>query len=143
MSLILGLFAGIILVLYSFYFIRIIKGNPESFEIELLHALADWMIQKGTSSRGQLWMMLLLAFIMELLYFLLVFLVVKNFFLLIFTGSLIFLEATHLLTLAFSMLRFFRGNIKLKQLFNWPLERTSALLFFTHSLLILVSIILY
>lgn len=139
----LGLVAGTILCLYSFYFVRIIKGNPEEFELELLQALANWMMQKGTSSRGQLWLMLLLSFLLELLYFLLVFSVVKNLFLLIFTGIFILVESYHLITFGSSLGKFFRGDIKLKYLFNWRLERLSALLFFTHSLLVLVNIIVY
>lgn len=139
----LGLIAGTLIFLYSFYFIRIIKGEPEGFELELLQALADWMIQKGASSRGQLWLMLLLAFLLELLYFLLVFSVVKNLFLLMFTGFFIAVESYHLISFGYSLGRFFRGDIKLKHLFNWRWERFSAILFFTHSLLVLIHIIIY
>lgn len=143
MNVALGLIAGTIVFLYSFYFVRIIKGEPEGFELELLQALADWMVQRGTSSRGQLWLMLLLAFILELIYFLLVFSVVKNLVLLMFTGFFIAVESYHLISFGNSLGRFFRGDIKLKHLFNWRMERFSAILFFTHSLLVLVNIIIY
>ncbi len=139
----LGLIAGTIIFLYSFYFLRIIRGEPEGFELELLQALAGWMVQKGASSRGQLWLLLLLAFLLELLYFLLVLAVVKNLFLLLFTGFFIAAESYHLVSFGYSLGRFFRGDIKLKYLFNWRWERFSAILFFTHSLLVLISVIAY
>ena len=143
MTVTLGIFAGTILFFYSFYFVRIIRGNPESFEGELLQALANWMVQKGSKVRGHLWMMLLLSFSLELLYFVLVFAVVKNMALLIFTGLFVMIEIYHLTSFGLSLARFFRGDIKLKHLFNWRLERFSALIFYTHSLLVLVSIIIY
>ena len=139
----LGIFAGSILFFYSFYFVRIIRGNPESFEGELLQALANWMVQKGSKVRGHLWMMLLLSFSLELLYFVLVFAVIKNLALLIFTGLFVMIEIYHLTSFGLSLTRFFRGDTKLKHLFNWRLERFSALIFYTHSLLVLVSIIVY
>jgi hypothetical protein len=139
----LGIFAGSLLFFYSFYFVRIIRGNPESFEGELLQALANWVVQKGSKSQGQLWMMLLLSFCLELLYFVLVFAVIKNIALLIFTGVFVLVEIYHLTSFGVSLTRFFRGEIKLKHLFNWRIERVSALIFFTHSLLVLVSIVVY
>ncbi len=143
MAVTLGIFAGSILFFYSFYFVRIIRGNPESFEGELLQALANWMVQKGSKVRGHLWMMLLLSFSLELLYFVLVFAVIKNMALLIFTGLFVIVEIYHLTSFGLSLVRFFRGDIKLKHLFNWRLERFIALIFYTHSLLVLVSIIIY
>ena len=143
MAVTLGIFAGTILFFYSFYFVRIIRGNPESFEGALLQALANWMVQKGSKVRGHLWMMLLLSFSLELLYFVLVFAVVKNIALLIFTGLFVMIEIYHLTSFGLSLTRFFRGDIKLKHLFNWRLERFSALIFYTNSLLVLVSIIIY
>jgi hypothetical protein len=139
----LGIFAGSLLFFYSFYFVRIIRGNPESFEGELLQALANWVVQKGSKIQGQLWMMLLLSFCLELLYFVLVFAVIKNIALLIFTGVFVLVEIYHLTSFGVSLTRFFRGEIKLKHLFNWRIERVSALIFFTHSLLVLVSIVVY
>ena len=88
-------------------------------------------------------MMLLLSFSLELLYFVLVFAVIKNLALLIFTGLFVMIEIYHLTSFGLSLARFFRGDIKLKYLFNWRLERFSALIFYTHSLLVLVSIIVY
>jgi hypothetical protein len=143
MTVALVVMAGTIAFLYSFYVFKIIKGEPEGFELELLQALANWMVQKGTSSRGQLWLMLLLAFLFELVYFLLVFSVVSNLFLLILAGFFVAVEAYHLTSFAASLGRFFRGDIKLKHLFNWRWERISAVLFFTYSLLLLIHIIVY
>lgn len=143
MTVALGLIAATIMFFYSFYVLRIITGNPEGFELELLQALANWMIQKGSRSRGQLWMMLALSFLLELIYFLLVLAVVNNFFLLIFAGFFMAFEALHLLNFGFYLRRFFRGDVKLKHLFNWRIERLSAMLFFTYSLLVLISIIVY
>ncbi|MGI5911677.1 MAG: hypothetical protein ACOX6E_03735 [Syntrophomonadaceae bacterium] len=142
MSLILGIFAIAIALFYSLYFSRIIKGNPEGFESELLQALANWIIIKGSSSRRSLVVMLLLSFIIEGCYFLLVFEVIDNIFMLIFTGIFVAFEVFHLLSFGFSLKNFFHGNKKLKYLFNWRVERVSTLAFFTHSLLVLVCLII-
>jgi len=140
MTMALGIFAGLLLLLYSIYFIRIIKGKPQAFEIELLKSLAYWMVQKGRASKVQLWLMYLLSLIIELSYFILVFSLIANPFMQIFTAMLAGVESYHLLLVGISFKRFFASKTMITQLFNWRMERMSAVLFFTHSLLVLITL---
>ncbi|CFX85052.1 Uncharacterized [Syntrophomonas zehnderi OL-4] len=143
MILALGIFAGILLFLYSLYFIRIIKGKPQDFEIELLKSMTQWMVQQGRSSKGQLWAMYFFSVLLELTYFILVLLVIKNPFIQFFTALLAGVETFHLASTAVSFRRFFAGQTMISQLFNWGMERMSAILFFTHSLLVLVTLLFF
>lgn len=139
MTMALGIIAGLLVLLYSIYFVRIIKGNPQAFEIELLKSLARWMIKKGRSSKGQLWLMFLLTLIMEIIYFTLVIVVISNAFMQFFTAMLAGVEVYHYLSTGLSFKRFFAGKSTITQLFNWRLERTSTVLFFTHTGLVLAT----
>lgn len=141
MALVLGVVAGIILALYSLYFIRIIKGSPREFENEMIKAFAAWIIARGMAARGQVWLMILASLILEIAYFVLVFTVIRNPVLLTFTGFFAGVELVHLLLVAIAFYRFFQGKLMIKQLFNWRVERMSALLFFTHSILVLFCLI--
>ena len=118
----------------------IIKGNPESFELDLLNSLANWMIEKGAKSQVRIWMMLLLSLLLEASYFLLVILIVANPVMLGFTVLFATFELLHLLVLGLAFKRFFQGQKVLKEVFNWKMERSSALLFFTYSLLVLINL---
>lgn len=143
MGLSLGIMAGIIFFTYSLYFSRIIKGNPQEFEMDILQALGGWIIARGVASRRTLWMMLLVSIIIEVLYFCLALLVINNLAMQFMTGLAIGLESFHMGYMGWNLARFFRGKIALKELFDWRLERMSALLFFTHSFLVLVFLIAY
>ncbi len=143
MTLSLGLFAGIIFFVYSVYFIKIIKGTPEDFEGEILESLAEWMISKGSASKGQMWILLLLSVLLEVAYFTLVFYGINNLTIIVFTLFFAVIELYHLAMLSHSLNRFFKGKIVIKKIFNWKFERLSAMLFFTHSLLILLLLIFF
>lgn len=135
--------AGIIFFTYSMYFIRIIKGNPQEFETDIIQTLGSWIVARGAASRRSLWMLWLVSVILEIIYFGLVLIVVNNLAIQFLTGLIVGLESFHLGYVARSFSRFFRGQTALKQLLNWRLERTSALMFFTHSFLVLVCLIVY
>ena len=139
----LGLTAAALFLLYSWYFVRIIKGNPQSFELELLKALAKWMVQKGTASKGILWSMYWLSVMIEVVYLGLAFFSLSNPFMKYFTVMVALLETYHLLWLAFSFRRFFAGQSLISQLFNWSLERMSAITLFSYSLLLLITLIVF
>ena len=109
MEITLGFLALSIFLLYSVYFIKIIKGNPESFELELLSSLANWMIEKGAKSQVRIWLMLFLSLLLEASYFLLVFLIVANPVILGFTVLFASFELLHLLGLGMEFKRFFQG----------------------------------
>lgn len=141
MEVALGIVAGCILALYSVYFIRIIKGSPRAFEAELLRAFAAWAITRGTAIRGQIRWMIILSIALEVIYFWMVFTVIANPAMLIFTSFLIGVEVIHFGIVTHNFRQFFQGKIMIKQIFNWRMERTSAVLFFTHCLLALFSLI--
>lgn len=137
----LALFAGLLLVLYSVYFYQIMKGNPQGFELELIKALAEWMINRGPAIRWQLWMFYLLSLVLEIVYFSMVFYLLNNAVIKMFTIFLASFEALHLGLVGLNLSRFFGGSMPLKKLLNWPIERTSAVFFFTHTLLVIINII--
>lgn len=143
MTLLLGVLAGIIFLSYSYYFYKIIIGKPEDFEYELLKSLAAWMVSTGRKSKPQLWMLLVISVIIELVYFLLVFTIIDQPVLIIITSFFAGVEAIHLLTISRSLTKFFAGKVMLKDIFNWKLERISALFFFTHSLLVMICLVFF
>jgi hypothetical protein len=138
MGLVLGIMASLIFLLYSIYFIKIIKGEPQDLELEVIRSLADWIIVKRAATKTYLWAMLGGSLLAEALYFYLVLVLIPNPTLRILTGIFIPVEIFHLTRLALSLNWFFTGKYLLSQIFNWRLERFSALLFFTHSFLVLV-----
>lgn len=141
MALSLGIFALLIFLGYIFYFYRIIIGRPQEFELRLVKSLGEWILARRVKARTDLWLMLLFSVILELAYFLLAFTVIKNPLLLFFTTFFAGFEFLHVLMLRRRFSLFFKGKLLLKELFVWPVERISALLFFTHSLLVLMSLI--
>ena len=70
MKIILGIFAASIFLLYSLYFVRIIRGTQEEFEQELLGILAEWMISAGAAARRQSVYLIAFAILLEITYFL-------------------------------------------------------------------------
>jgi len=70
----------------------------------------------------------------------LVILIVANPVMLGFTVLFAAFELLHLLVLGLAFKRFFQGQKVLKEVFNWKMERSSALLFFTYSLLVLINL---
>ncbi len=141
MKIILGIFAASIFFLYSLYFVRIIMGTPEEFENELLGTLAEWMIGVGAAARRQSIYLIAFAILLEIAYFILVFLVMENPLLLALTGVMVLLETLHVFSIINNFTKFFKGTIVLKQLFEWRVERICCVAFFTHSFLILASLI--
>lgn len=141
MSIGLAVLAGLLLLLYSIYFYHIMKGHPQGFELELIRALAEWMINRGPASRWQLWMLYLCSLILEVFYFSLVFYLLNNAVIKMFTIFLVSFEVLHLGLVGVNLSRFFGGSIPLKNFLNWPMERSSAVLFFTHTLLVVINII--
>jgi len=143
MTAMLGSMAGLIFLLYAFYFYRIIREEPHRFELELLRSLASWMMAVGVRSKSYLWSMLAVSVLVEILYFYLTLVLVPNPIITMFTVMFIPLEIFHLLRLGLSFQRFFGGHYLLSQVFSWPLERLSAGLFFTHSLLVLATLLFF
>lgn len=143
MTWILGVFAGIIFLLYAVYFLQIVKGKPEEFELEIMKTLAAWMVARGSAAKGQLWLMVLLSLILEVIYFILVFSIIQNNFMVWFTALFAAFEIIHLILISVGLTRFFQGKLKLKDIFKWKAERFSAILFYTHSMLVLVTLLFF
>ncbi|MDD4170714.1 MAG: hypothetical protein PHQ94_00595 [Syntrophomonas sp.] len=143
MGIILGIMASLIFLLYSIYFVKIIKGEPQDLELEVIRSMADWIIVKGAATKTYLWAMFGGSLLAEAIYFYLVLVLIPNPTLRIMTAIFIPVEIFHLTRLALNLNWFFRGKYLLSQVFNWRLERFSALLFFTHSFLVLVIIFFF
>ena len=143
MTIVLGIFAGIIFIGYSLYFVQIIKGNQQVFEQQLLEALTGWMISAGAKARRQIWALIILSVILEIAYFVLTLLVVENLLIIAFTGAFVMLETLHIFSTINNFNKFFSETIVLKELFEWRVERISAMVFFTHSFLVLSCIIFF
>lgn len=139
----LAVYAGLLIILYSVYFFKILQGDAQGFEFELMKTLAEWMINRGPASRWQLWLLYILSILLEGFYFFLVFYLLGNPVIKIFSIFFASFEALHLLLVGSNLSRFFRGKIPLKNIFSWPVERSSAGLFFTHGLLVLINIFFY
>ncbi|HWQ75374.1 MAG TPA: hypothetical protein VN441_08675 [Syntrophomonas sp.] len=140
MTSVLGFTAAVLFLLYFWYFIRIIKGRPQAFELELLKSLARWMVSKGPAAKSGMWLMYWSSFLIEAAYLGMAYLTVTNPFMHYFTLAIIALEAYHLTWLGLNFRRFFAGRIPVSQLFNWRMERMSALTLFSYSLLLLATL---
>lgn len=142
MQTVLGFIAVLIMLLYALYFIGIIKGNPQGIELEILRSLADWIISKGASSKTYIWAMFGGSVLVEMLYFYLAWVYLPNPVMRVFTAIFIITELVHLTRVGLGFKRFFTGKYLLSQIFNWRLERASATIFFTHSLLVIIILYL-
>ncbi|MGI6412616.1 MAG: hypothetical protein ACOXZ5_02960 [Syntrophomonadaceae bacterium] len=140
MSFLLGAFAAIILILYSWYFIKIITGTSRDFETELLKTFTTWIIDNRENSQRDCWIMVAITIFFEVVYFSLVVFIIDNPVMLVFTGGLAGFELIHIFRVGIGLSRFFKGDSKVKHIFNWKIERTSAVLFFTHALLVLIDL---
>ena len=129
--------AGCIFLFYSFYFVRIIKGEPEVLELHIHASLAEWIIHTKEAAQLYMWAMYAVSVLIEALYFDVTLIYIKNPAMRIFTGLFILFEINHLLGLGYNLRRFFRGQYLLSQIFHWGRERSSAVLFFTHAFLVL------
>ena len=140
MTLALGITAAVLFLLYSWYFIRIMKGRPQSFELSIMKSLAQWMVEEGPSSKGKMWLMYWLSLLIEAFYLAMAWFIIDNPFMHYFTIAVIALESYHLLWLAWSFRRFFAGRSPVSRIFNWRLERMSALTLFSYSLLLVLTL---
>ena len=142
MVLALKVFAGAIFLVYSVYFINIISGAPGEFENELLEVFSEWA-QKGNGNGLQIGMLFLTSLLIELFYFGLVLLVIKNPVFVVFTVVFIAIEFYHIFRIGRGLIRYLRGLIEIALVLDFKFERISAMLFFTHSLLLLFILFLF
>lgn len=136
----LELMSFLFLSIYWIYFTRILKGDSLSLELLIIKSLAEWMIKNGQASKIKLWILMALSIALEITYFYLSLVVIVNPALKLLTGFFAGVEFYHMLNLVLRLKLFFQGRIMISQIFNWRIERISAILFFTHALLVLVSL---
>lgn len=143
MSIVFGMMAGIVILLYGIYFLLIIRGIPHKFELELTKTLVIGLKDQEEKPGKKLLALLLASLAIELLYFTLAFILLHNPVMIILTLILAGEELLHLLVLASAVYKYFKGKIGPERIFNWTVERVSAVFFFTHAWLALVSILFY
>lgn len=143
MSIALGIMAAVIFIIYGIYFAAILRGNPQVLELEMRGAFAAWLREGKGSGRVKLMILLLASLILEALYFVLAFLVLHNPVMIILTLILAGEELLHLVVVVNSAQKYWQGRIEAERILNWIIERVSAVFFFTHAFLVLVSLILF
>ncbi len=139
----LGILAAIIFIVYGIYFATILRGNPQSMEGEMREAFALWLEKEGGSSRLRLSILLLGSLLLELAYFVLAFSLLHNPVMTILTLILAGEELLHLGVVINAVSKYWAGKITARQIFNWIIERVSAIFFFTHAFLVLISILVF
>jgi hypothetical protein len=142
-SIALGIMAAVIFIIYGIYFAAILRGNPQVLELEMRGAFAAWLREGKGSGRVKLMILLLASLILEALYFVLAFLVLHNPVMIILTLILAGEELLHLVVVVNSAQKYWQGRIEAERILNWIIERVSAVFFFTHAFLVLVSLILF
>lgn len=138
-----GILASILILLYGIYFSLIIRGIPYRFEQELLVTLNNWLKEQEEKARFKLLILLLVSLVIEIGYFILAFLLLHNPFMIILTLILAGEELLHLMVLLKAIYRYCKGLIEPGLILNWTMERVSAVFFFTHALLALISLLFY
>lgn len=133
----LAVYAGIIMSVYFVYVVKILSGKALPFEMSLLEYFVHWLIANGLDSRWKCWSMLVFSFLIEITYLIMVLWLINNPAILFLTIFLITFEVLHVCNGSLALRGFFKSQRQLKNLFNWRLERSSALFFFTHTLLVL------
>ncbi|KUG03249.1 hypothetical protein ASZ90_019348 [hydrocarbon metagenome] len=112
-------------------------------EIEILEAFILWLQKDKGSARIRLVSMLAASLALEVVYFILAFLLLQNPVMIILTLILAGEELLHIAVILNSSYKYLRGRIGPERIINWIIERVSAAFFFTHAFLVLVSILFY
>ncbi len=136
-------FALTIMLFYFYYVLKILIAKADTFEFVLMESFINWLIVNKQSSKMKSYLLIALSICLEVLYFVLVILFIDNKVIIFYTILLITFECLHLVTSIYSFNQFFKSKRKLSNLFNWRLERSAALLIFTHNILTIAYIINY
>ena len=143
MLIVLGIMAAIIFIVYGIYFAAILRGKPQAMEGEMGEAFALWLEKDGGSGRLRLSSLLLGSLILEGAYFVRAFSLLHNPVMIILTLVLAGEELLHVGVVVNAVNKYWRGEIEAQKIFNWTIERTSAIFFFTHAFLVLVNILVF
>jgi len=139
----LAVYAGTIMLLYSVYVANILIGKASRFELSLMDYYLQWVVANGQNSRGKMWLMILCSFFIEFAYLFLALYLIDNSTLIFLSIFLLTFELLHAGSVVLAFRQFFKNERPFKNLFNWRLERTSALFLFTHTLLVLSNIFFF
>lgn len=143
MKILLGIIAGIILLTYSIYFYKIIIGKPGDFEVSLLEALETWLMEKGSAAQPQMWLLIFISAVIEIIYFAMTFTLLTHPLMRFLTAFMVGEELYHLVIVSIRFKQFFKQQIEVSGIFNWSMERISAVMFFTYSFLVLTSLVIF
>lgn len=143
MTVAFGILAGIIFLIYGSYVGRILKGNPNVLETEVNNMLAEWIQEDQKRFTRQLPLLLGFGFILEAGYLIMAFMVLHNPVMTLLTLVLAAEESVNMGMVIYAFYKFSRQKLDTEKIFNWNMERVSAVFFFTHSFLALVSIFFY
>ncbi len=143
MTVTFGILAGIIFLIYGSYVGRILKGNPQVLETEVNNMLSEWIQEDQKRFARQLLLLLGFGFILEAGYLILAFMVLHNPVMTLLTLVLAAEESLNIGMVIYAFYKYFRQKIDAEKIFNWKMERISAVFFFTHSFLALVSLFFY
>ncbi len=103
-------------------------------------AFVIWLQEEKGSAIARLLLMLLASLVLEVIYFVLAFMLLHNPVMIVLTLILAGEELLHIVVVFGSSYRYFRGRIGAEKIINWIIERVSAVFFFTHAFLVLVNV---
>lgn len=130
-------------LLYIPYLIAILLGKPGSFETRAILSLAVWIREMGPRSKRYLETIYFATAFIEVIYFILALMVIRNVFLFWFTVAFIGFELLHFFMEVLNLRHFFNGNLAIKDILYWRYERLSCLLFCLHTILLIFSFIIF
>ncbi|MDR1616288.1 MAG: hypothetical protein LBR98_04690 [Syntrophomonadaceae bacterium] len=142
MLLLLICYAFFIIMAYFYYVAKILTGKAALLELMIMDYFLQWIITSNFRSKGKYCLYLAVSFSLEGIYLLLALFLIKNPGFMMFTIFLLSFEIVHLVASVHSVYEFFKNRRPFKKIFDFRIERCSALFLFTHAL-VLVLFILY
>jgi len=134
----LTIMAVLITFTYAFYVRAILSGNADLTENSMSAALADWLVRSGKEARKKVWLYFWGSLFAEGWYLYTALMTIDNMAFDILTATALGVETYALSSLHQRLTWFFRGRIPLGNVLKWKTERISALVMFTHALMILL-----
>lgn len=132
-----------IALLYIPYIAAILMGKPDKFETRAVLTLAMWIREVGPRSKTYLESIYFLTVLIEIAYFTLALMIIKNVFLYWFTIAFIGFEVLHLCKEIFNLRKFFQGRLAIKDILAWRYERLSCLLFCLYAILLVFNLLIF
>ncbi|MGE5380838.1 MAG: hypothetical protein ACM3NT_07185 [Methylocystaceae bacterium] len=143
MQYVLIIMAVTICLLYLPYLAAILLGQPGNFETKAVLTLAVWIRDVGVKSKRYLESIYLFTALLEIAFFTLALLVIKNTFLFWFTWAFIGFEILHFIREIINLRHFFGGSLPIKDILYWRYERLSCLLFCMYAILLIFNLLVF